>query len=75
MSSNDEQTDTRGLIDEVVNDEPVQEAVIEEEEHKAKPVGKAKSKAKAKPKIKITEEPIEPIKEEEPFKPGYEPVV
>ena len=31
---------------------------------------KAKSKAKAKPNIKITKEPVEPIKEEEP-----EPVV
>ena len=61
--------ETREEIEEIVNDEPpvqepVQEAVIETIlEEEAKPV-KAKPKAKAKPKIKITEEPVEPIKEE-----------
>ena len=68
MSPGEEQT--RDEIEELVNDEPaiqepVQEAVIETiwgEE--AKPV-KAKPKAKtiAKPNIKITKEPVEPIKE------------
>ena len=69
MSSDEEQT--RYEIEEIVNDEPpvqepVQETVIETilgEE--AKPV-KAKPKAttKAIPKLKITKEPVEPIKEE-----------
>ena len=58
MSDDDQ---TRDEIEEIVNDEPVQEPVQEEE---IKPVkSKSKAKAKAKPKIKITKEPIEPIKE------------
>ena len=53
---------TRDEIDKIVNDEPVQEPVQEE----IKPVVSAKPKAKAKatPNIKITKEPVEPIKEE-----------
>ena len=69
MSSGERQTQDE--INKIVNDESVQEtiieAVIKEEEHKAKPV-KAKPKAKAKPKTKITRKPIEPIKEEEHIK-------
>ena len=63
---------TRDEIDEIVNDEPAQEAVIETIiEEEVKPVkAKSKAKAKAKSKIKITKEPVEPIKGEEP-----EPVV
>ena len=64
MSSDEERT--RDEIDKHVNDEPVesvQEAVTEDEvESAVKPNAKAKSKAK--PKIKITKEPVEPIKEE-----------
>ena len=55
--SDDEQIETREVIERLVNEEPVQETVIEEE---VKPV-KQKSKAKAKPKIKITKEPVETI--------------
>ena len=69
MSDDDQ---TRDEIEEIVNDEPVQEAVVETiMEEGIKPVkAKPKAKAKAKPKIKITKEPVEQIKEEEP-----EPVV
>ena len=64
--SNDDQT--RDEIEEIVNDEPVQETVTEEE---IKPVKtKPKAKAKAKPTIKITKEPIESVEPVEP-----EPVV
>ena len=70
----DEQT--RDEIEEIVNDEQVQEAIIEaaveEDEHKAKPVLKTKPKAKAKPKIEITKEPAESI---EPIKEDNEPAV
>ena len=69
--SNEEQT--RDEIEEVVNDEPVQEAVIEtviEEEPVVKE--RSKAKAKAKPKSKIAKEPIEPI---EPIKEEDAPVV
>ena len=71
--------ETREEIKTTVNDEPqvqepVQEAVVETILEEAKPVkAKPKAKAKAKPKIKITKEPVEPIKEvvkEEP-----EPVI
>ena len=64
---------TRDEIEEVVNDQdPVQEAVTETVvEEGVKPVkGKSKAKSKTKPKTKITKEPVEAIKEEEP-----EPVV
>ena len=65
LSKTQNEEQTRDEIEEIDNDEPVQETaieeVIEEEEHKAKPVVKAKPKAKAKPKIKITKEPVEPI--------------
>ena len=58
---------TRDEIEEIANDdEPVQEAVIETiTEEEIKPPVKAKAKSKAKAKIKITKQPIEPIKEEE----------
>ena len=63
---------TRDEIEEIVNAEPVQGAVIEtiviEETKTVK--AKPKAKAKAKPKVKITKEPVEPIQQEEP-----EPVV
>ena len=60
--SDDEQT--RDEIEYIVNEGP---AVIEEVTEEVKPAVKAKSKAKAsKPKIKITKEPVEPIREEEP---------
>ena len=52
----DDEEQTRDEIEEIINDEPVQEPVQEEE---VKPV-KAKSKAKAKANIKITQEPVEP---------------
>ena len=66
--SDDEQT--RDEIEYIINDEPVQEAVIEtvveeKEERKTKPV-KTKSKAKAEPKIKITKQPIGPVETIEP---------
>ena len=68
MSEDEQQIETRELIEDIVKDEPaepVQEARIEDE---VKPV-KTTAKANAKPKIKITKEPVEPvepIKEEEP---------
>ena len=66
MSPDEEQT--RDEIEEIVNDEPpvhepVQEAIRETILEEVKPVAKAKPKAK-QPKIKITKEPVEPIKEE-----------
>ena len=66
--SDDEQT--RDEIEYIINDEPVQEAVIEtvveeKEERKTKPV-KTKSKAKAEPNIKITKQPIGPVETIEP---------
>ena len=63
--SDEEQT--RDEIEEILNGEPVefvQEPIVDEE---VKPVVKAKPKEKkTKPTIKITKEPIEPIKEEGP---------
>ena len=69
MSGDDQ---TRDEIEEIVNDEKVHEAAIETIiEEGVKPVkAKSKAKAKARPKTKITKDPVEPIKEEEP-----EPVV
>ena len=63
MSDDDQ---TRGGIEEIVNDEPVPEAVIETIIEEGVKPGKAKpkAKAKAKPKIKISKEPVEQIKED-----------
>ena len=68
MSDDDQ---TRDEIERIVNDEPVQEPVQEEE---IKPV-KAKPKAKAKPKTKVTKAPVEPIKGEEVIEEEPEPVI
>ena len=66
--------ETREEIEEIVNDGPVQEAIVETIlEEEAKPV-KAKPKAKATPKIKITKGPVEPIKVEV-IKEEPEPIV
>ena len=54
----------RDETEEIVNDEPAEEAVTEAVIEEVKPAVKAKSKAKAKQKIKITKEPVEPTKEE-----------
>ena len=68
MSDDDQ---TRDEIEEVVNDEPVQEPVQEEDIKSLKT--KSKAKAKATPKIKITKEPVEPSREVIEEKP--EPVI
>ena len=62
----------RDDIEEIVNDEPVQEAVIETIVAEEINPAKAKSKTKPKPKIKITKERIEPV---EPIKEEPEPVI
>ena len=72
----DEQT--RDEIEEIVNEGPVQEAVMETvTEEEVKPAkAKSNAKSKANPKTKIAIEPVEPTKEEEPIKKEEpEPVV
>ena len=70
MSDQEEQVETRELIEEIVNENPQEEPIeepieepLEEEKTKAKP--KAKAKAKAKVKI-IKETVIETVLEPEP---------
>ena len=57
---------TRDEIEEVVKENEPVEAVIETViEETVQPPVKTKAKLTAKPKIKITKQPVEPIKEEE----------
>ena len=72
MSDQEEQVETRELIEEIVNENP-QEEPIEEPIEEVKP--KAKPKTKAKAKVKIIKEPVietviepEPVIEEKPQK-------
>ena len=77
MSDQEEQVETRELIEEIVNENPQEEEPIEEPIEEVKP--KAKPKTKAKAKVKIIKEPVietvietviepEPVIEEKPQK-------
>ena len=71
MSDQEEQVETRELIEEIANENPQEEEPIEEPIEEVKP--KAKPKTKAKAKVKIIKEPVietviepEPVIEEKP---------
>ena len=70
MSDQEEQVETRELIEEIVNENPQEDPIkepIEEPIEEVKPKAKPKTKAKAKAKVKIIKEPvIETVIEPEP---------
>ena len=78
MSDQEEQVETRELIEEIVNENPQEDPIkepIEELIEEVKPKAKPKTKAKAKAKVKIIKEPVietviepEPVIEEKPQK-------
>ena len=64
MSEEEEQPETRELIEEIVNEnqreEPIEEP-LETAQEEEQPKAKSKAKAKPKAKVKIIKEPVEPV--------------